>query len=144
MASNLSYRYKNNSDNGYIKQFIIRHFGDCSLDLAKINGIVCINKDKIIGCILYSYYQRNNIKYRYVDALAVDKNYRAMGIGSALLNKVIESTNCPIRLSVDIKSKDKDKLLSYYGKKGFKEIGKNPLGNIRMERINHFSNINKK
>lgn len=96
-------------------------------------GFVYEINDKIVGVIIYSYYYRDRIRYCYIDSLAVSKLHQNKGIGTVLLNKVINVTQSNIRLSVDIKTPKYKDVIKYYENKKFKQCGFNKVNNIIME-----------
>ena len=73
-----------------------------------LKSYVLVDNDKIIGAVTVSKYKDVN----YIEAIAVDKNYRNNGYGKILLDKVIDEFND----KVYIISKNDKFFLSY----GFK------------------------
>lgn len=96
-------------------------------------GFVYQIDDKLAGVIIYSYYYRDRVRYCYIDSLAVSKSHQNKGIGTALLNKVVNVTQANIRLSVDVKNSKYKDIIKYYENKKFKQQGFNKVNNIIME-----------
>lgn len=119
-------------DHKDVNKLIKQTFNDDYKTVINLGFKYSIN-NKLIAVILYSYYQRQYNRYCYIDILAVDKSYQNKGIGSILLNKVINLTSADVRLSIDVSNLKHKDLMKFYTKKKFKEVGKNKLGNIIMQ-----------
>lgn len=87
------------------------------------------NKQKL-GAVWFRVFDENNQGYGYIDAntpelgIAVDKDVRGMGVGTFLMNRIIqlamEEGYKSISLSVDPDNSD---AVHIYNKMGFKEYG---------------------
>ncbi len=94
-------------------------------------ALIAINEDsQEVGAVWYRLFDEHNQGYGYVDddtpelGIAVSKNARGMGVGTLLMNKIIqlamEEGYKSISLSVDPDNRD---AVHIYNKMGFKECG---------------------
>ncbi|QED46586.1 GNAT family N-acetyltransferase [Cytobacillus dafuensis] len=95
------------------------------------NALIAINNNnQKMGAVWYRLFDELNKGYGYVDhdtpelGIAVSKNARGMGVGTLLMNKIIqkalEDGFKSLSLSVDL---DNENAVHIYNKLGFKEIG---------------------
>lgn len=57
-----------------------------------VKSFALINNKQVIGAVSFSFYKTKN----YIEAIAVDKEYRNMGYGKILLKKVIKELSKPV------------------------------------------------
>lgn len=95
------------------------------------NALIAIDENKQkLGAVWFRVFDENNQGYGYIDAntpelgIAVDKDVRGMGVGTFLMNRIIqlamEEGYKSISLSVDPDNSD---AVHIYNKIGFKEYG---------------------
>jgi ribosomal protein S18 acetylase RimI-like enzyme len=132
--NNYTATYKNFMDDYYSKVYENREnefYNKCI--------VVCDKINEVIGtCFLWKFYEINTLHW-----LKVRKEYEGMGIGRALISKILENTNkddFPIFLHTQPKSYRAIKLYSDFG---FKIITNKIIGN-RINNINECKIILKK
>lgn len=102
-------------------------------------GFVALDENqRLVGYILYQQKEDNF----HIRSLGVDKSLQKNKIGTKLLEKVVEiidEANGSATLSIDpnfnLDSDGPNKLRSFYGRYGFKDVGKkNSIGNVVLVR----------
>ena len=117
--------FKNGYEEGYLDEFFID--SNKSIIVADLDS-------KVIGYLAFISYHIENTSYLYLDDFCVDSNYRNRGIGTKLVEWIInyakENDFDNLKLHVD---ENNIKALSFYNKSGFIPINLNK-GRIEMNK----------
>lgn len=115
----------NNKNRLEVNNFIIKQWYSSNMvvknkviDMRKLDGFIVLDEDKIIGLITYS------IEDRTCEIISLDSLRENRGIGTKLLNRVIEEAKVQNCMKVKlITTNDNIKALKFYQRRDFDMVG---------------------